>query len=121
MATLRTILAGTAVMVFANLATAQTTDKAATPATPASPSAPAAASSNPATQGSNDPFVQKRIADKAAKDEYKQRKKAAKRQYKENKAAAKSELKAEKKESAAERNAKVGPPKNEALVDPASK
>lgn len=116
MITLRTILAGTAVMVFANLAVAQTAGPA-TPATPASP----AASSAPATQAASDPFVQKRIEDKAARDEYKQRKKIAKQQYRQNKAAAKAELKAEKKESAAERKVRVGPPKNEALVDPASK
>ena len=48
--------------------------------------------SAPATT-SNDPFVQKRMEDKAAKQEYKAQKKAAKKEYKQEKKQSRAELK----------------------------
>jgi hypothetical protein len=76
------------ILVFANVALAQSTDSA-TPAK-ADPNAPYSA----------DPLVQKRQADKVATDEYKARKKAANKKMKEENAAANAEMKAEKKEAA---------------------
>jgi hypothetical protein len=85
----------------------------ATPAAPASAATPVGAAStdaastaggtvaaSTATPQSNDPYVQKRIAGKEAKDEYKARKQAAKAE----KIAAKQELKEAKKEAKEERN-----------------
>lgn len=85
----------------------------ATPAAPASAATPIGAASTDAasmaagtgsplasTPQSNDPYVQKRIADKEAKDEYKARKQAVKAEKK----AAKQELKEAKKEAKEERN-----------------
>jgi len=86
----RQFLFATAALSLAHAAVAQTSAPA---------SAPAAA---PTTQTSNDPFVEKRNADKAAKEEYKARRKAAKEQSKTEKKAAKQELK-EKRHEAAEK------------------
>ena len=65
----------------------------------------AAASISAATSTSNDPYVQKREADRAAKKDFKMRKKMAKAEYKEEKAEAKSDLKGEKRMSSRERKA----------------
>ena len=65
----------------------------------------AAASVNAGTTMSNDPYVQKREADHAAKKDFKMRKKMAKAEYKEEKAEAKSDLKGEKRMSSRERKA----------------
>ena len=116
MKTLHKLLIGSAAMLCANLAGAQATDTSTMPATttmpatstmpamPATQVMPAATmpSTAPTSNVSNDPFVQKRMMDKAAKDEYKAKKQASKAEYKEEKRAAKSELKAEKRESKAE-------------------
>jgi hypothetical protein len=97
MMTLRTLLTGAAVLAFAQAAIAQNAGTTIAPATPA-------ASGMPPAQTSNDPFVQKRIDDKAAKDEYKMRKKIAKKEYNADKKAAKGEMKTEKREATQERN-----------------
>jgi hypothetical protein len=65
------------------------------PVPSANPGAPATAS--------NDPLVQKRITDKAAKAEYKDEKAAAKAKMKEDKKMARAELRDAKKASSAER------------------
>jgi hypothetical protein len=83
----RHMMLAATLLVFANVALAQSTSSAA--AAKADPNAPYSA----------DPLVQKRQADKVATDEYKARKKAAKKKMKEEKAAAKAEMKAEKKEA----------------------
>ncbi|MEC5215968.1 hypothetical protein RCH09_000905 [Actimicrobium sp. GrIS 1.19] len=116
------LLLGSAVLVFANFAVAQTagisTSTSATGATPAGatiqgggtvtapgnsviPMSPASGSVGAGASGSTsaDPIVQKRQADAAANAEYKARKSTAKDEYKEDKAQAKSDLKAEKRES----------------------
>ncbi|MFT4172505.1 MAG: hypothetical protein QM639_08105 [Rhodocyclaceae bacterium] len=46
-----------------------------------------------------DPYVQRRVENKAAKDEYKAKKAEAKAEYKEDVGGAKRELKAEKKQN----------------------
>jgi hypothetical protein len=67
--------------------------------------------SNPATDGSNDPLIQRRKDKYRAKMEYKERKHAAKSEYKQEKRDAKAEYKAEKREANQElRAADVVPP-----------
>lgn len=91
MKTIRHLLIAATVMVFANVASAQTAD--ASVAVTATPNAPYSA----------DPFIQKRHADKLAKDEYKAKKKAAKAKMKAEKKEAKSEMKFEKAVASEER------------------
>jgi hypothetical protein len=67
--------------------------------------------SNPATDGSNDPLIQRRKDKYRAKMEYKERKHAAKAEYKQEKRDAKADYKAEKHEANQElRAADVVPP-----------
>jgi hypothetical protein len=67
--------------------------------------------SNPATDGSNDPFIQHRKEKYRAKMEYKERKQAAKSEYRQEKRDAKADYKAEKREANQElRAADVVPP-----------
>lgn len=124
---LRTVLAGSAAILFANMANAQTmgatSDTGASSSMsaemPMSSGASATADMSATTttdqsrmQFYNDPFVQKRAADKAAKAEYKMRKHDAKREYKDEKAQAKADLREAKKEAREERK--------EAMSDPSS-
>lgn len=99
---LRTILAGTAVAMFAQFAAAQGSAPATivVPAAeaPANPNDPAYTDQSRLNQ-SNDPYVKKRVATKKAKTEYKAEKKAAKKEYKHHKADAKSELHDAKKDA----------------------
>lgn len=94
---LRKLLIASAVLAFTHVALAQSAGTTGTTAEPA-------ATGMPPAQTSNDPFVQKRMTDKAAKDEYKKRKKAARKEYKANKKAAKADEKAEKRDATQERN-----------------
>jgi len=67
--------------------------------------------SNPATDGSNDPLIQRRKEKYRAKMEYKARKQEAKSDYRQEKRDAKAEYKAEKREANQElRAADVVPP-----------
>lgn len=112
MTKLQTILAGSALAMFAQFAAAQTAGSAATStATPIDTSNPAYTDQSRANQ-SNDPYVKKRVATKEARDEYKAEKKAAKETYKEDKKAAKKELKEAKKEAADTRKAELADPAN---------
>ncbi|MFJ7567644.1 hypothetical protein ACIQW9_11880 [Herminiimonas sp. NPDC097707] len=88
---LRTILAGTAVAMFAQFAAAQGS-------APANPNDPAYTDQSRLNQ-SNDPYVKKRVATKKAKTEYKAEKKAAKKEYKHHKADAKSDMHDAKKDA----------------------
>lgn len=81
---LREIIGASALVLLAGTAYAQSAGTAQ--------SAPAA--TMPATT-SNDPLVQKRMEDKAAKKEYKAQKKAAKRELKQEKKQSKAELQQE--------------------------
>lgn len=97
---LRKIIGATALAVLASTAYAQT--PAATSSTansdvnsgmsPSHSGVGATMPTAPATT-SNDPFVQKRVEDKAAKKEYKKEKKAAKKDYKQSKKQTKADLK----------------------------
>lgn len=106
---LRTILAGTAVAMFAQFAAAQgapaiTVVPAAS--APANPNDPAYTDQSRLNR-TNDPYVKKRIATKEAKTEYKAEKKAAKTEYKADKKAAKEDYKAEKKDAKQTRAAEL--------------
>lgn len=143
---LRKLLLGSAVMLFANFGHAQNVpagsadapslaDRPAHPAdaptsgssgtSSAAPSqvlvVPAAPvetrASNPATDGSNDPFIQRRKEKARAKMEYKERMKAAKSGYKEEKHDAKAEYKAEKREANAELRAADTVPPDQRIID----
>ena len=87
-----------------------------TPAAPSSATASAGVKTTAAT--SNDPYVQKREADSAAKKEYKMRKKMAKAEYKEEKSEAKSDMKGEKRMSARERKAALAAEKASGTAKP---
>ncbi len=104
---LRTVLAGTAVAMFAQFAAAQSyppgTIVVPAAQAPSNPNDPAYTDQSRLNQ-TNDPFVKKRIADKNARTEYKAEKKEAKEQYKQDKSGAKSEYKDAKKDSAATRS-----------------
>ena len=124
------LLLGSAILVCANFAVAQSATSttttevpsgavapgtATTPLNQVAPAVPGAAvdasgsAAVTATPGqpSADPYVQKREADGAAKSDYKMRKNMAKDEYKEEKAHAKSDLKAEKRQSARERRSGI--------------
>lgn len=91
---------------------------AVTVATPVStPLAAPSVTSGTAASASTDPYVQKRVEDGAAKDEYKAKKSIAKEEYKEEKAEAKSAMKAEKRQSARERRAALAVQKKPAMPD----
>ncbi len=105
MKTIRHLLIAATVMVFANIASAQTAD------------ASASVTSNPNAPYSADPYVQKRQADKLAKDEYKAKKKIAKAKMKAEKKEAKSEMKFEKAVSSEERKESLAA--DPVKVDPA--
>jgi hypothetical protein len=112
MTKLQTVLAGTALAMFAQFAAAQTAGSAATTtAAPIDTSNPAYTDQSRANQ-SNDPYVKKRVATKEARDEYKADKKAAKETYKEDKKAAKTEMKEAKKEAKETRKAELADPAN---------
>ncbi len=115
---LRKLVLGSAVMVFAHVGYAQNVPAggAAAPPLEDRPAHPADApssgssgtssaapiesrASNPATDGSNDPLIQRRKARYRAKMEYEARMKAAKSEYKEEKHDAKAEYKADKREA----------------------
>jgi membrane protein involved in colicin uptake len=110
MTKLRTILAGTAVAMFAQFAAAQGTAPATTvvPAAsaPANPNDPAYTDQSRLNQNT-DPYVKKREATAAAKKEYKAEKKAAKSEYKADKKASKQEYKDEKKDAKETRAAEL--------------
>lgn len=118
------VLLGSAVLVFANFAGAQTLSVpavgagvnatagvsapvAVTPMSPATPAVGVGASGAVSVAPPADPYVQKREEDAAAKSDYKMKKDLAKEEYKEGKAQAKSDLKAEKRDSARERKASI--------------
>ena len=104
MKTLHKLLIGSALIIAANLASAQATNTATMPGSPAGPATTATMPATaPTSATSPDPYVQKRNADKAAKTEYNEKKAASKAEHKEEKRAAKSELKAEKRDAAKER------------------
>jgi hypothetical protein len=73
--------------------------------------------SNPATDGSNDPLIQRRKDKYRAKMEYKERKHAAKSEYKQEKRAAKAEYKAEKREADQELRAADVVPPDQRIID----
>ena len=129
MNTLRNVVIGSAVLVFANMAMAQSqpTDPTTINSPPATQSTPSDINSNSninstppsqtsqdltqtptdvpsSAQTSPDPYVQKRQANRMAKDEYKTEKSAAKQDLKENKAAARAELRESRRQSAQNRN-----------------
>jgi hypothetical protein len=143
---LRKFAFGSAVMVFASIGYAQNVPAGSTAATPledrpaqpadtpssgssgTSSAAPAQVlivpvvpieshASNPATDGSNDPFIQRRKAKYRAKMEYEARVKAAKSDYKEEKHDAKAEYKADKREANAELRAADTVPPDQRNVD----
>ena len=99
---LRTVLAGTAVAMFAQFAAAQATAPATivVPAAsaPSNPNDPAYTDQSRLNQ-TNDPYVKKRIATGQARTEYRADKKAAKQEYKQEKSEAKSELRDAKKDA----------------------
>ena len=107
---LRTILAGTAIAVFSQFAAAQSyppgTIVVPAAQAPSNPNDPAYTDQSRLNQ-TNDPFVKKRIAQKAAKTEYKADKKAAKEEYKADKKTAKEEYKAEKMDAKETRKSEV--------------
>ncbi|GAA4020206.1 hypothetical protein [Actimicrobium antarcticum] len=117
-------LLGTAVLVFANFAGAQTLSVpavgaginsnggvnapvAVTPMSPATPAVGVGASGAVSVAPAADPYVQKRAEDAAAKSDYKMKKDMAKEEYKEDKAQAKSDMKAEKRSASRERKARL--------------
>jgi hypothetical protein len=143
---LRKLVLGSAVMVFANVGYAQNApagsaaappleDRPAQPAdvpssgssgtssaapteVPVVPVAPIESrASNPATDGSNDPLIQRRKAKYRAKMEYEARMKAAKSEYKEEKHDAKAEYKADKREANAALRAAEQVPADQRNVD----
>jgi hypothetical protein len=101
MTKLRELLFASAALAFAHIAVAQGAGNAPAPA--GGPASTSAADVSAPVQTSTDPLVQKRIADKAAKDEYKMRKKIARQEKK----AAKADMKAEKREARRERNERL--------------
>jgi len=107
MTKLQTILAGTALAMFAQFAAAQT----ATTTTTAPSNDPAYTDQSRLNQ-SNDPYVKKRVATKEARDQYKSDKASAKEGYKEEKKAAKAEMKAAKKDAKDTRKAELADPAN---------
>jgi hypothetical protein len=112
MTKLQTILAGTALAMFAQFAAAQTAGSAGTPsAAPIDTSSPAYTDQSRANQ-SSDPYVKKRVATKEARDQYKSDKATAKESYKEDKKAAKTEMKAAKKDAKDTRKAELADPAN---------
>lgn len=106
MTKLRTILAGTAVAMFAQFAAAQGTAPATTVVPAASAPDPAYTDQSRLNQNT-DPYVKKRETTAAAKKEYKAEKKAAKSEYKADKKASKQEYKAEKKDAKETRAAEL--------------
>jgi hypothetical protein len=108
---LHTVVAGTAIAVFAQFAGAQT--NAAPMAAPAASdmhaSDPAYTDQSRLNQ-TKDPYVKKRIASKQAKKQYKAEKKAAKHEYKEDKAAAKKEMRAANKDARETRKEELAHP-----------
>jgi len=94
--TLREMIGASALALLASTAYAQNQDSSSS--TMANPdqaqTAPPASATMPApATNSNDPYVKKRMEDKAAKKEYKAEKKAAKSDYKQEKKQAKTKLK----------------------------
>jgi hypothetical protein len=91
--TLREMIGASALALLASAACAQDSGSSATTQSrPMQDAPPAAAMPAPATT-SNDPYVKKRMEDKAAKKEYKAEKKAAKSDYKQEKQQSKAKLK----------------------------
>ncbi len=118
------VLLGSAALVFATFAGAQTLSVpavgagvnsnggisapvAVTPMSPATPAVGVGASGTVSVAPPADPYVQKRVEDAAAKSDYKMKKDLAKEQYKSDRAQAKSDLKAEKRDSSRERKASI--------------
>lgn len=112
MTKLQTVLAGTALAMFAQFAVAQTGTTAPMSGATATPSSDPAYTDQSRLNKSSDPYVKKRVATKEAKTEYKAEKKAAKQDYKEDKAAAKSEYKAAKKDASQTRKEELSNPAN---------
>lgn len=115
------ILFGSAILVVASFAGAQslsvgagvnsnggaTAPVAVTPMSPAIPAIGVSANGAVSVAPPADPYVQKREQDAAARNDAKMKKDMAKEQYKETKALAESDLKAEKRASALERKARL--------------
>lgn len=95
---LRNVIGATALALLTSAALAQTTPAVPNMAQSGTDSA-TAASGSAAT--SNDPLVQKRIEDAAAKKAYKAEKKSAKKAYKMKKKVAKKDYKEEKQDNKA--------------------
>ncbi|MDY7573138.1 hypothetical protein [Actimicrobium sp. CCI2.3] len=115
------VLFGSAILVVASFAGAQslsvgagvnsnagtTAPVAVTPMSPAKPVVGAGVSGAVSVAPPADPYVQKREEDAAAKDDAKMKKDLAKEQYNDSKALAESDLQAEKRASARERKARL--------------